>query len=96
MEQGSQYHLGLWSVDGDNRSYGRPKKSLPRESFMSAVPCAPHALHEPASSIDHPQIILSRKVIAWWRENLTAPFFRMSTSERYDCFAGLRVFGSRV
>src|SRR5688572_2269180 len=49
MEHCSQYHFGLWSVEGERRSYALPKKSFPSESFISAVPTAPHALHDTAS-----------------------------------------------
>jgi hypothetical protein len=51
IEQGSQYHFGLWSVEGDNRSYGRPKKSLPSDSFIKGRPLVPQPLHEPAAFI---------------------------------------------
>jgi hypothetical protein len=50
MEQDSQYHLGLWSLDGERRSYARPKKSFPSDNFISGVPAAPHALHDPGPS----------------------------------------------
>src|SRR5579885_1300159 len=51
IEQLSQYHLRLWSAEGESRSYARPKKSLPSESFIRgprSVPQASHRMTEPA------------------------------------------------
>src|SRR5207249_8853339 len=51
-EQLSQYHFGLRSDDGERRSYGRPKKSFPRETLTSGFCVVPQASHFPAGWSD--------------------------------------------
>src|SRR5689334_22406900 len=50
IEQLSQYHLGLWSEDGDRRSYERPKKSFPSESFTNGPRSVSHPSHRPTDT----------------------------------------------